>query len=117
MSNILNINEQDYVFIGQQSIIKGSLSFYGETRIAGTVVGDISTLSSSPLTIEPHGKVEGDITCHDITVFGEVSGSISASGTLTVHPYGKVTGTVSANSFAFKPGSIINIDGQVIERP
>jgi cytoskeletal protein CcmA (bactofilin family) len=117
MSHILNINEQDYVFIGQESVITGSLNFYGDTRVAGSIIGDVKTSSSSPLTIEPHGKIEGNIICHDITVFGEVKGSIKASGVLTVHPYGKVTGEVSAQSFAFKPGSIMNIDGQVTRHP
>lgn len=117
MSNILNINEQDYVFIGQESIINGTLSLFGDTRIAGKIIGNLKAISSSPITIEPHGHVDGDVVCHDITVFGEVNGSINASGTLTVHPYAKVSGKVTAHSFAFKPGSIINIEGQIIETP
>lgn len=112
MSDFLHIEDQEYVFIGEGSHLEGDMSFYGDTRIAASIEGNIKMDKNFPLIIEPSGKVKGTIKCSTLEIYGEVEGDVYVEGTLIVHPYAKLKGQINAQNFIIKPGAVINMEGK-----
>ena len=115
MSEIINIQDQDYVFIGEQSVLEGDLSFYGPTKLAGKLKGNVHILDRSSLTVEPGGVIQGTLNCHNVDIFGQVNGDIISTGKITVHSFAKIKGTAKAKSFSFNANAQIDIDGHAEE--
>ncbi len=65
----------DALVLSRHVVIKGSITFNGEIRLAGTVEGDIRCKT---LQIAERGLVEGNIVAHKVIVFGDVVGTIQA---------------------------------------
>lgn len=116
------MQEQDFkslnfTVVGLHSKLEGDLKFSGDTLINGEINGSITMESTGKLTLERQGRVEGTIFCHDFEVFGEVKGTINASGKLSVRSGAQVSGIINANSLSIFPGAVVNIDGNTTELP
>lgn len=116
MSEIINIQDQDYVFIGEQSVLEGDLNFYGPTKLAGKLKGNIHILDKSSLTVEPGGFIQGTLNCHNVEIFGHVDGDIISTGKITVHSFAKMKGTAKAKSFSFNANAQIDINGHAEDK-
>lgn len=114
------MNENDFKAInfsvlGKGCEYEGDLRLRGDATVNCKVLGSISIMDDSKLVIEREAYVEGSIYCKDVEIFGEVNGSIIASGSMVVRSSGKVSGKIAAGSMSIYPGAILNIEGSAEE--
>ena len=106
----------NFSLIGQNSLIDGDLQFSGETILNCNLKGKITMLNSDKLTLERNASFEGNIYCHDIEVFGNIKGTVHASGTMSIRSSANISGNIQANQMSIFPGAILNIEGHTEER-
>ncbi len=70
-------------------IINGNITGDGDMNIAGCVEGEV-VIRNGTMNVDRTGSVEGNIVVKDISVAGEVRGTISASSKISIKPTGKV---------------------------
>ena len=100
--------------IGSGSVIKGIVSFKGDTLINGTLEGDLNC--DAKLVIGKDSKIRANISSQSVVVFGQVIGDISAVDIIEIHPGAKVTGDIKAKRVAMHDG--VSFDGQCkMEQP
>jgi len=100
--------------ISSGSVIKGILSFKGDTRINGSIEGDLN--SDAKLVIGKLSRIRANINARSVVVFGQVIGDISAEDIIEIHPGAKVTGDIKAKRVAMHDG--VSFDGQCkMEQP
>lgn len=70
-------------------IINGNITGDGDMNIAGCVEGEV-VIKNGTMTIDQTGYVEGNLVVKEVSVAGEVRGSIEAESKITIKPTGKV---------------------------
>jgi cytoskeletal protein CcmA (bactofilin family) len=105
----------NFTMLGKDSILDGDFKFSGDTLINCHITGSITMINDGKLTFERDSKFEGSIFCHDIEVFGDVKGTLNASGVLSVRSSAIVSGVINAKSLSIFPGANINIEGHTEE--
>lgn len=100
--------------IGQNTHIKGDLSFSGGLRIDGSVTGNINTTGDkeSVLTLSEQGSIEGDVRVPNLIINGSVSGNVYVSEHVELAPKAKIQGNVYYNLLEMAMGAEVN--GQLI---
>jgi len=111
MEEFIQLNKQEYSFIGKDSKYKGEFSFQGTTYISGEIEGNIIQEKSHKILIDVTARIFGTIFCGDITIKGVVNGDIESAGTIKIEPSAKVTGKISAKNLIIAPGAKVNISG------
>ena len=100
--------------ISSGSVIKGIISFKGDTHINGSIEGDLN--SDAKLVIGKLSRIRANINARSVVVFGQVIGDISAEDIIEIHPGAKVTGDIKAKRVAMHDG--VSFDGQCkMEQP
>jgi cytoskeletal protein CcmA (bactofilin family) len=112
MSDPIDTPIQDYTYIGEGTQVQGSLTFKGDTKVAGKVKGEVRVHGEVPFSVEPTGVVQGTIYCHHIDIYGEVNGDIHSQGTVTLYPSSKLDGQLEAADLVIHPGAIVNFEGK-----
>jgi cytoskeletal protein CcmA (bactofilin family) len=98
------LQNQTINIISEGTTIKGDLAASGDTRIDGTLIGNIE--SKGRLVIGPKGKVEGEINCNNIEVSGYIKGKIAVSELLNMKASAKIYGDIVAGKLSVEPGSV-----------
>ena len=106
-----DFKELNFSVLGRNSSLEGDLKFQGDTLLNCFVKGTITMEDQSKITLERGAKVEGNIYCNDIEIFGSFSGSINASGTLSVRSSAVISGKIMAKKLSIFPGAQINMEG------
>jgi cytoskeletal protein CcmA (bactofilin family) len=94
--------------IGAGTEIKGSIQANGDIRIDGTLSGTIS--SSGKVIIGSTGRIEGEISCLNADISGEVSANMKVDELLTLKASAVVTGDIVTNKLAIEPGAVFSGD-------
>tara|TARA_Y100000385_G_C12768537_1_gene498268 strand:+ start:169 stop:549 length:381 start_codon:yes stop_codon:yes gene_type:complete len=105
-----NFRKQNYNFVGLHTKLEGELKFSGDTIIHGEVKGTIIIQDEGSLVFERTACFEGTIYCKHLEVFGEVKGTVKASGTLSIRSSASVSGNIQANKLVVYPGAILNVE-------
>ena len=105
------INNLDFTFIGKHSSLNGNFHFSSNTKIAGTLEGEINISNKAKLTLEMGSIIKGKIIAHHIEIYGQFEGEIEASGTIVVFPTGILEGKIIAKHLEVLPGANLNITG------
>lgn len=116
MTNYINIQNQDYTFIGNGSQITGKFHFKGHTRVAGHIEGEITMIDDHDLSIESTGQFEGTINCHNIDIYGVLNGKINATGKISIYPSALVQGEIKGRSLKILPGARVDMSGHTLEK-
>jgi len=100
--------------IGQNTHIKGDISFSGGLRIDGSVTGNIQATgdTESALTLSEQGSLEGEIKVPNIIINGEIIGNVYASDHVELAEKAKIKGNVYYHLLEMAMGSKVN--GQLI---
>jgi len=114
MSNLIEAPSQNFSFIGQGTNLQGNIRFEGETKIAGLVKGEIRS-GDFPLSIEPTGKFEGTIYCHNLFVYGDIKGDINSTGRVILFPSSSFRGNLITGQLVIHPGACVNMDAKTEE--
>ncbi len=99
-----------YSQIPQSSAISAGLRFRGEFTghsdllIDGDVQGNIR-LSSSKVTVGPHGSVQADIDAREIVIEGKIRGNLNASESVRLGPKSDVQGSMLTPRVAIEDGA------------
>jgi len=99
--------------LGENTKIKGDISFNGVLHLDGKVSGSIlGAQNDDILTISESGHVDGKIEVANIVINGTVKGDIIASGKIEVASKANIEGNVYYQNIEMNTGSRIN--GQLI---
>lgn len=90
--------------IGNGTTINGDIHSSGDFRIDGLLVGNISL--KGRLVIGHNGKIDGDVTCQNADVSGEIKGKLQVAETLTLKATAKVLGDIVTGRISIEPGAI-----------
>ncbi len=107
--------KRDFSFFGKNCHMKGHFELKGPVKIQSSLEGEIDHTGEDLLCIEPEGKINGDIRCHDVHIFGEFDGNIVARGRVTLYPTAIVSGSIQSSKLIIHPGAVLNIKGNTVE--
>ena len=88
-------------FLGPDLIIVGDLESHGLIQVEGTVQGDVH---ARQVIVGPKAKVAGNVVADDVTVGGEVTGSVRGL-TVTLLSGSRVDGEMHHKSLAIEHGA------------
>ena len=83
--------------------IKGDIKCESNIRIDGIFVGDLIT--KGRLVVGPNGKIEGNVTCQNAELEGQIKGKIQVQQLLTLKSTAKVDGDMVTDKLAIEPGA------------
>lgn len=88
--------------IGPTICIKGQISCREALLVEGEIEGVLE--SQSLISIGPNAKVNANITAHDVTIYGSVTGNVEAVSKILVTGKGSLIGDIRAASIAIEDG-------------
>jgi cytoskeletal protein CcmA (bactofilin family) len=86
------------------SKVKGNISADSDFRIDGLVQGEITC--SGKVIIGTKGRLEGNITCVNAEIMGEVKGNVSVSDTLSLKASSNVVGDIKTKILIIEPDAV-----------
>ncbi len=92
------------LLLGEGAEFEGKLTFQGTVRIDAKFKGSIFT--NDVLVVGEHAKIDADITCGTVIVYGEVNGNIKAKTAVELHHPAKLRGNVESPSLAIDKGVV-----------
>ncbi len=90
--------------IGSGTSFKGNIESSGDIRVDGFINGNLN--SKGKLVIGQNGKAEGEISCKEAEISGEIQGKISVSGLLTLKATAKIFADIYVPKLAIEPGAV-----------
>jgi cytoskeletal protein CcmA (bactofilin family) len=93
--------------IGHTLIVRGQIEANEDLVIEGRVEGPIWTDGGS-VTVAANATVAGDIVARNITVAGQVDGTVMATGRVVIQAPGRASGRVLTPAFVLDEGSWFN---------
>ena len=88
--------------IGKGTTINGDIDCKSDIRIDGILKGSVKT--EGKIVIGPTGVVEGDVTCENADVSGEINAKITVSNTLSMKSTSKLNGDIVTDKLSIEPG-------------
>ncbi|HET8541211.1 MAG TPA: polymer-forming cytoskeletal protein [Anaeromyxobacter sp.] len=92
------------LLLGEGAEFEGKLTFAGTVRIDAKFKGSIFT--NDVLVVGEHARIDADITCGTVVVYGEVNGNIKAKTAVELHHPAKLRGNVESPSLAIDKGVV-----------
>ncbi|HRH12053.1 MAG TPA: polymer-forming cytoskeletal protein [Bacteroidia bacterium] len=92
--------------IGGGTKILGDIDSQGDIRIDGKLIGNLTTNGKFVLGI--HGSVEGNVTCTNADISGEIKGTVNISETLSLKKTAKIQGDIVTGKLAIESGAVFN---------
>ena len=100
------VEERRIAWVGKSVVFKGDLISLEDMTIDGRVEGTIE-LREHTLTIGPDADIHADIVASVVTVFGAVTGTITAGKILHIRETGAVEGHITCPRLAMADGAIL----------
>lgn len=96
--------------IGPDAEIEGDIVFAGGLRIDGRVIGDVSVsnVNAGTLVIGNDARIEGDVRVSHVIVYGEVKGTIYATGLVDLRAQARMLGDVHYGSIEIQAGATMH---------
>lgn len=89
--------------IGSGTSIEGDVVSGGDIRIDGSLKGTLRTRGK--LVVGPTGSIEGEVSCQNADVSGNIRGKINVTELLALKGSAKVNGEISTGKLAVEPGA------------
>lgn len=103
--------------IAKGTSIKGEIQSNGDFRIDGSLNGSIK--SSGKVVIGATGKVEGEITCQNAEVEGDLKVKINVKELLSLKATSVLRGDIVTGKLSIEPGAVLtgtcNMDGEMVK--
>ena len=102
--------------IGQNTTVKGDLSFEGGLHVEGSVIGNVRAHSEGKpmLILNESGSIEGDVEVPNMLINGTVIGDVYAAGHAELAPNARIKGNVYYQTIEMAVGAQIN--GNLVHR-
>lgn len=91
-------------WVGKSVVFRGDLISSEDMTIDGRVEGSIE-VRSHHLTIGPNASIEADIAARLVTVFGKVSGSLTAEERVEIRQGARVEADLTCQTLAIQEGA------------
>jgi len=113
----INTNESapSINFLSIGTIIKGDIKTNGDFRIDGILFGSI--ISKGKVVVGSSGKIEGEITCQNADISGEIAATVIVHELLTLKASAKITGDIFTSKLAIEPGAIFTGSCNIDDNP
>lgn len=92
--------------IAQGTSIVGDIISEGDFRIEGSIKGTIK--AKGRVVVGKSGTVDGEITCSDVDVCGNVKGKIEVINHTILNATAKYTGDLITKKISIEPGAIFS---------
>jgi cytoskeletal protein CcmA (bactofilin family) len=89
--------------IGNGTNITGDINSNGDVRIDGTLKGNLSI--SGKLVVGPSGNIEGNVTCQNADISGEIHGKVTVSELLSLKSSAKLLGDIITGKISIEPNA------------
>jgi len=89
--------------IGTGTVINGDVKSNGDIRIDGTLIGSLD--SKGKVVVGPTGNIDGEITCQNADISGNIKAQITVAELITLKSTAKLTGDLVTNKLAIEPGA------------
>lgn len=89
--------------IGAGTSIEGDINSNSDIRIDGTLKGTVNTRGK--LVVGPSGSIEGEISCQNADISGNVRGKINVTELLALKATAKLAGEIAVGKLAIEPGA------------
>jgi cytoskeletal protein CcmA (bactofilin family) len=89
--------------IGSGTTIEGDVVSGGDIRIDGNLKGTLKTRGK--LVVGPTGTVEGEVSCQNADVSGNIRGKINVTELLSLKSSAKINGEIMTGKLAIEPGA------------
>lgn len=89
--------------IGNGTHITGDINSNGDVRIDGTLKGNLSI--SGKLVVGPSGNIEGNVTCQNADISGEIHGKVTVSELLSLKSSAKLLGDIITGKISIEPNA------------
>lgn len=89
--------------IGAGTSIEGDVISSGDIRIDGSLKGTLKTRGK--LVVGPSGNVEGEVTCQNADISGNIRGKVNVTELLSLKGTAKLSGEISTGKLAIEPGA------------
>lgn len=102
--------------IGADARITGDVIFTGGLRIDGNISGDVTVSNINPgtLMIGDQGCIEGVVRVSHLIVFGEIRGTVYATGLVDMRAKGRIYGDVHYGELEVEAGAVI--EGSLVKQ-
>ena len=94
------------VNLGPRDTLHGQLEIHGDLKIAGTVEGELK--ASGDVVVESTANVQASIEGANVSVRGQVNGSVTARRRLTLGGSGRLNGDVKVARLTVEDGATLN---------
>lgn len=92
--------------IGKGTILEGNLETFGNVRIEGKVIGNLTTKSKAALG--GSSKLEGSVLAQNAEIAGHVTGSVEITELLVLKPTAVIDGDITTNKLIVESGAVFN---------
>lgn len=92
--------------IGKSVTIHGDLSGNEDLVFDGTLEGTVA-LPGSRLTVGENARMKGDISVHDLIVYGVVEGNVRAAGRIELRQSAKMNGDLFASRLSIEENASV----------
>ena len=89
--------------IGNGTAIIGDITSNGDVRIDGTLKGNITI--NGKLVVGSTGKIEGNVTCQNADISGEIHGRAEISELLILKASSKLIGDIITGKISIEPNA------------
>ena len=89
--------------IGVGTVITGDVHCKGDIRIDGTLKGSLQT--TGKVVLGKEGIIEGEVSCGNADISGELKAKITASQLLSLKTTAKLKGDIVTNKLSIEPGA------------
>ncbi|MGE0703163.1 MAG: polymer-forming cytoskeletal protein [Vicinamibacterales bacterium] len=90
--------------VGQSVFVRGEVQASGDLRIEGRIEGPV-LCETAAVTVAEGGCLIGSVIARDVTVFGNVEGTLIALDVVDIRPGATVTGRVVSKRFILAEGA------------
>jgi cytoskeletal protein CcmA (bactofilin family) len=104
--------DRETTYIGESIVIKGDLSGSESIYVAGSVTGNVQVREGS-LTVEPEGRIHGDLEARKIVVHGRVEGNLFGTKTVEIKRSAVLIGDIHTSDLAIEEGASLKGSAQM----
>lgn len=109
MGHHIDLESQEFVYIGKNSVLKGSLELYGPATFCSKIQANLRSLDDSTIQFERESIFEGTVHGHDILIYGNFNGEIISSGKVSLYPTAVFQGKITCKNLNIHPGAQVNM--------
>lgn len=89
--------------IGAGTVVTGDIQSKGDIRIDGMLNGSVKT--TGKVVLGKEGVVEGNVSCNNADISGELKAKITVSQLLSLKTTAKLKGDIVTNKLSIEPGA------------